>query len=293
MNARRPTPNALLNDAGLTPAVLSRVQHLLIGCGGFVRELIRQTGGASSTKEDPEQRLSAADELVDTLVREELLRLLPRSCGYSEEGGHFGGSPEGLHVHWLLDPVDGTRPALLGGAFAVSLGALVLDGETPLAALGWVYVPTLGALYHGRIGAGEALCQINGQPAAVGAGVTPENLRQRYLATESNWHAVSPTPLPLKLSAAGSTAVNLTRLVHPESDVAAVALTHYHAYDAAGALPAAAAGGARLYILDADARIMKDELDPLQFLHAGSQAPTDYGRFVMACSPRVAEMLRT
>lgn len=291
MNTQHLTPNALLSEAGLTAAVLSRIQHLLIGCGGFVRELIRHTGGASTSKDDPEQRLSAADELVDTLVREELLRLLPHSRGYSEEGGHFGDAQKGLHVHWLLDPVDGTRPALLGGAFAVSLGALVLDGETPLAALGWVYVPSLGALYHGRIGAGEALCQINGQPAAVDASVTPENLRHRYLATESNWHAVSPRPLPLKLSAAGSTAVHLTRLIHPESDVAAVGLTHYHSYDAAGALPAAVAGGAGIYPLDAHARPATDELDPLGFLYAGSQAPKDLGPHVMVCAPEVAEML--
>lgn len=282
-----------LQRAGLTPAVRARLEHLLVGCGGFVRELLRYTRGASTTKADSDQRLSAADELVDTLVREELLRLIPGTSGYSEEGGSFGAEGGACRLHWLLDPVDGTRPALLGGAFAVSLGALLLEGDAPRAALGWVYVPTLGSLYHGRVTPDESGCWINDAPVRLETGPVDERgLTDRYLATESNWHALAPAPVPLKLSAAGSTAVNLTRLAQPGSDVAAVALTHYRPYDAAGALPVALGAGAAIYPLDRQCRPGPEALDPLQFLHAGTRVPAEEGPHVMVCSPGVAAALR-
>src|SRR5438128_2239298 len=107
-----------LLHAGLGPEVLHQIDHLVVGCGGFVKELISYTAGASELKDDGGQRLSAADRLVDQLLRERLLALVPGSSGYSEEGGAFGERGEG-RVRWLIDPVDGTRPATLGGAFAV------------------------------------------------------------------------------------------------------------------------------------------------------------------------------
>src|SRR4051812_40491691 len=87
---------AALAEAGLTAAALERIEHLLVGAGGFVKELITYTGGRTTVKDRIGQRLSAADVLLDTLLCDQLLRLVPNSGGYSEEGGWFGrpwGSP--------------------------------------------------------------------------------------------------------------------------------------------------------------------------------------------------------
>src|SRR5437870_856040 len=112
-------PASPLIAAGLNPETLQQIDHLVVGCGGFVKELLLHTSGESTTKGESDERLSAADRLVDRLLREHLMHLVPGSSGYSEEGGEFGrrGEPSRLRVSWLLDPLDGTRPATLGGAF--------------------------------------------------------------------------------------------------------------------------------------------------------------------------------
>ena len=83
---------------------------------------------------------------MDRLLREQLAAVAPASGGYSEEGGWFGRRDAPLR--WLVDPVDGTRAATLGGGFAVSVGALIEETGRPAAAAGWVYVPTLFALFR-------------------------------------------------------------------------------------------------------------------------------------------------
>lgn len=286
-----PTLPLSFTDAGITAAVVEEIDHLVVGVGGLVHELIRFTAGASTRKDAAGQRLTVADTLADRLLRESLLQLCPQSAGYSEEGGTFGESISGLQVRWQVDPVDGTRPATLGGAFAVSIGVLVVDGEQPVAAAGWVYLPTLSVLYRAFLAPGFADCRLNGQPAAAEEELSSAELSTRYLAVGSDWHRLGVGAHPLKLSAPGATAVHLTQLVHPGSDVAATVLTRYRPYDAAGGVVVAVAGGCELYQLK-DGRPAAEPLDPLAFLRAGDLTPEQYGPAVLVCRTSTAAALR-
>lgn len=285
-----PTLPSLFPRSGLTPEVVREIDHLVVGVGGLVQELIRYTGGASTLKDAAGQRVTVADTLADRLLRESLLQLCPGSSGYSEEEGAFGAAGSGLTVRWQVDPVDGTRPATLGGAFAVSIGALVMDGEAPLGAAGWVYLPTLSILYRAIVAPGFSDCRLNGEPASAEV-LPPDALSSRYLAVGSDWHRLGTGAHPFKLSAPGATAVHLTQLVHPGSDVAATVLTRYRPYDAAGGLVVAVAGGCELYLLE-DGSPQSTPTPLLDLLRAGDLAPDQYGPPMLVCRPSVAAALR-
>jgi fructose-1,6-bisphosphatase/inositol monophosphatase family enzyme len=284
----------LLREAGLSPEILARIDHLMVGCGGFVKELVSYTAGASTVKDSSGQRLSAADELVDGLLRDHLMVLVPHSSGFSEESGAFGGRTPGLRVRWLLDPVDGTRPATLGGAFGVCAGGLILDEDTPVAMIGWVYVPTLSALYRGIVAPSFTECLLNGAPTQAETGLTAGDLRNRYIAVSSDWTSIASTgsvAWPLKLSAPGATAVHLTQLVHPGSDVIAAALTRYRAYDAAAGLAVAAAGGCAVYPLDGAGGLSQVPVDPLSFLQEADRQPDQFAPRVLVSTPDLRGVL--
>jgi fructose-1,6-bisphosphatase/inositol monophosphatase family enzyme len=284
------SPPSVLPGAGLTPEALARIEHMLVGCGGFVRELIAHTGRASTVKDAAGQRLSAADTLVDELLRRHLLELVPDSGGYSEEGGWFG-HRQAPRVRWLVDPVDGTRPAILGGAFGVCVAALVMERGAPAAACGWVYVPTLATLYRGVVTSAACECLANGRPARA-APQPGDELRNRYLGVSSNWQTTWLAHSSMKVSGLGATSIHLTQLVQPESDVAAVALTRYQAHDAAAGLAVAVAGGCAIYALEGPEGRPGHLLEPLAFLQAAHDAPERRGEHVLVCLPAVAEALR-
>lgn len=279
---------AVLEEAGFTDGICARAGYLAVGCGGLVRELLTHTGGTSRFKDTSGQRVTVADLLVDDILREQLLRLVPGSGGYSEEGGHFG--PQDAAVRWLVDPLDGTRQATLGGVYAVCVGAVIAPEGAPVAALGWVYVPGLAALYHASLSAREARCLLNGEPTTAEAVAAPEDLRRRYLAVSSNWQSAWLGNSAMKLSAPGATAVHLSQLVQPGSDVAAAALTRYRAHDVAAAVVVAAAGGCRIFGLDEG--LPGNEIPVLEYLRRIYADPESDGPRVVVCTPGVAEALR-
>lgn len=277
-------------EAGLTPLTIREIDYLMVGVGGLVKEVLTFTAGVSSIKDSSRQRVTVADTLADRLLRQSLLALVPKSSGFSEEGGHFGDVSEGLHVRWLVDPLDGTRSATLGGVFAISVGALVMDGDTPLGAIGWIYVPNLGALYRGVLADGYRDCRVN--EAEVSAiPLSADDLRKRYAAVGSDWSLRRTADIPMKITAPGAAAVHLLMLVNPASDVAAAFLSRYKPYDAAAGLVIAAAGGCSAYALDERAK-PRELLDPLQFIREGTDTPDAYSPFILVCRPEVADALR-
>lgn len=281
----------VLSEAGLTPEVLTKIDELVVGCGGFIREILTFTGGQSTLKDASGQRLSAADAWIDQLLRDNLTRLVPDSSGYSEETGEFGRRHDGLHVRWMLDPLDGTRPALLGGAYAVSVAAVVLREGRVLAGVGWVYVPTLAALYRGILAPDFAECLRSGQPIAVECGLQAGDLASRYVVVNSDWHSTQLPESPLKLYAPGATAVHLTQLVQPQSDVGAVFLSRYHPYDAAAGLILAVAGGAGVRRAHGAGQPGAVDVDTLALLGTWCGREGEYAdRFVVA-PPEVLDLI--
>jgi fructose-1,6-bisphosphatase/inositol monophosphatase family enzyme len=122
---------------------------------------------------------------------------------------------------------------------------------------------------------------------------SPDELRNRYLAVGSDWHRRGAHAGPLKVTAAGATAVHLAQLVHSGSDVAAVALSRYYPHDAAAGLVIAAAAGCGVYPLGADGRPEESPRAVLPFLAELAGAPDRYGPPVLIALPVVAEALRS
>lgn len=229
----------------MSRTAMEEIERLMVGCGGMARELLAFSGFATESKSTPGQRVTAADTLIDGILRDRLPQIVPGSAGYSEEGGRFG-QRFGARVRWQVDPLDGTRPASLGGAFAVSVGALVWDANMPVAAVGWIYVPTNGALYRGIWTPEFTECWRNGDPVhAVAA--TEAELTSRYVAVDSNLRSEWLGTTARKITAPGATALNLAHLTSQPSDVIAALLSSYRPYDAFAGLPIAAAAGCALY----------------------------------------------
>jgi myo-inositol-1(or 4)-monophosphatase len=103
----------------------------------------------------------AIDESAETRMEEFLAERAPRVAFYSEDRGMV--SPDGTDPEWVLvvDPIDGTRPAVAGlESCCVSVAAARLDGE-----------PTMGDVEVGvitEIKSGESFV------AERGGGVTPD-----------------------------------------------------------------------------------------------------------------------
>jgi len=276
--------------APFTAAMLAEIDHLVVGAGGFARELIAHTGGRSEVKDDHGQRVSAADRLVDRLLRERLVEMTPGAGCYSEEGGFHGAPLADARVFWLVDPVDGTRPALQGGAWAVSAGALVLEGGRPVAAAGWVYLPTLPGLFRALLGPEGATVTLNGAPTHAPA-LSPQALRNGYLAAGSDWPRQKLDPGPLKLTAQGATAVHLALLAYPPADVAAAFLSRYYPHDAAAGLVIAVAAGCAVFPVDPAGR-PSPALPVLDLLHTLAREPQRSGPPVLVaaeCTQRSLE----
>ncbi len=279
-----------LAQAGLNAETMGAVEQLVVACGGLVRELLAFTGGSSAVKDGTGQRVTAADAMADRLLRDRLPELLPGSGGYSEEGGFFG-AWEAARVRWLVDPLDGTRPATLGGAFGISVAALVYTRGEVTAAAGWVYVPSLGALYRGLLAPDRWESTRNGLPVHADGEIAAADLPFSYLAAGSDWHRAPLARCPMKLSAPGATAVHLTQLVQAGSDVAAVYLSRYRPYDAAGGLAVAAGGGASVYPVAAGGQPSAEPSETLRWLGELAQKPSVLAPRALVCTPEVRALL--
>jgi fructose-1,6-bisphosphatase/inositol monophosphatase family enzyme len=270
---------------GLSRATLAEIDRLVVGCGGMARELLAFSGSATEEKSTPGQRVSAADTLIDSILRERLPGIVPGSAGYSEEGGRFG-ARLGARVRWQVDPLDGTRPASLGGAFAVSVGALVWENNAPVAAVGWIYIPTNSALYRGIWTPDFSECLRNAMPAEAASFPNPDEWEGRYVAVDSRFRREWLGPATPKITAPGATAVNVAHLAHPPSDVGAVILSSYRPYDAFAGLPLAAAAGCAIYAWNEDdGGWDRASLPLLELLAALDEEPEQRGPLLLVAHP--------
>ena len=103
--------------------------------------------------------VSEADRHTESHITRALLTEFPEDSFVGEEHGFTqGGSGGGT---WVVDPIDGTQPFLLGlPHWCVSI-AYVIDGRVQI---GCVYAPALGEMYTGRAGLGA---RRNGSPMRV------------------------------------------------------------------------------------------------------------------------------
>lgn len=103
--------------------------------------------------------VSEADRLTEEVIKERLLGLFPVDGFVGEETGAQG--VDGSRGAWVVDPIDGTQPFLLGlPTWCVSI-AYVADGRTQV---GVIYNPVTDDLYAAQRGGGASL---NGLPIRV------------------------------------------------------------------------------------------------------------------------------
>lgn len=109
-------------------------------------------GSLDITSKGLQDVVSQADVRTEELIRADLQAAFPDDAFLGEETG-----AEGLEVAdaiWVVDPIDGTQPFLLGlPTWGVSV-ALVTDGRP---VLGFLACPAAGEFYEARHGAGASL----------------------------------------------------------------------------------------------------------------------------------------
>jgi len=105
--------------------------------------------------------ISEADLAVERLIRARLAERFPEDAFLGEETGRD--DVAGARGIWVVDPIDGTQPFLLGlTSWCVSIG-FVVGGECEM---GFVAAPARDEVFIGRRGHGATL---NGRPIHVSA----------------------------------------------------------------------------------------------------------------------------
>lgn len=109
--------------------------------------------------------VTKTDLRVESLLMEELKRLLPEAAFYGEESADGNGPGE---LAWVVDPLDGTTNFAHAIPFAATSIGLWHEGRTVLAAIN---APMLGEFWHAARGKGAFL---NGTPIHVSSRATLE-----------------------------------------------------------------------------------------------------------------------
>ncbi len=103
------------------------------------------------TKDGELDLVSIADRAVEEMIRAEIAASFPDDAILGEEGGSTGGT-SGLT--WVIDPIDGTVPFLMGLPHWCVVIALV---EGPETLVGVIDVPVAGEHFAARAGQGVTL----------------------------------------------------------------------------------------------------------------------------------------
>lgn len=155
------------------------------------------------------------DRAIEKRLREEILREFPSHGIIGEE---YGRHNDGASHLWILDPIDGTAPFIVGIPVWGSLIALAVDG-VPL--VGVIDQPAIDARFTGV--AGEA-SRLNGQVIHC----RQNDRLDRCLLTNSNQDYMSAQELPalnaMRKATAnrvyGGACLNYGRLAEGRSDLA-------------------------------------------------------------------------
>lgn len=111
----------------------------------------RSKGLKADAKFNESDVVTVADREAERVILEEIRRRFPDHSAMSEESG---GSEAAEGVRWVIDPLDGTTNFSQGlPLFSVSIG-IEIDRRQ---ALGVVYAPVFGEMFHAMAGKGAFL----------------------------------------------------------------------------------------------------------------------------------------
>lgn len=174
--------------------------------------------------------VTLVDRQVENFLIERITGRYPRHAVLSEESGRRG--PENADIHWVIDPIDGTRSFASGlPVWGVSIG--VLQGGVPRA--GGLYLPVTGEMYWGT--SEEAYYGERRLPP-----LAPVDLASPlvFLAVPSNFYLHFDLSYP-RARSMGSTAAHLAYVA--TGAAAGALLRKVSLWDIAGMLPLLAAVG--------------------------------------------------
>lgn len=136
---------------------------LIERAGDLALSYFNDLGSLDVTAKGPQDLVSQADRDTEALIKSAIAERFPEDTFVGEETGTSAGTSGGT---WVVDPIDGTTPFLLGmTTWCVSI-AYVQDDSLQF---GLILVPTTGDLYSARRGGGATL---NGRPIHVSAATT-------------------------------------------------------------------------------------------------------------------------
>jgi myo-inositol-1(or 4)-monophosphatase len=134
---------------------LQVISHLVKQAGHQIHQMARD--GFSTAYKENKDPVTTADLAADTILRENLLELMPGSGWLSEETRDNPDRLEKEYV-WVVDPIDGTKEYVSGiPEFSVSV-ALIQNGRPVLAV---IFNPATSELFSAVRGGGTTL---NGKP---------------------------------------------------------------------------------------------------------------------------------
>ena len=146
-------------DAGGLQERFDFASELIADASGLALDHFGRLGTLAVTDKGRQDMASEADLAVEMLIRERVAARFPSDGFLGEETGR--GESSEIDRLWVVDPIDGTQPYLLGmSSWCISI-AFVEDGRSEL---GFVSSPARGELFVGRRGVGATL---NGRPIAV------------------------------------------------------------------------------------------------------------------------------
>ncbi|MFT4015238.1 MAG: inositol monophosphatase family protein [Paracoccus sp. (in: a-proteobacteria)] len=178
--------------------------------------LLREADGALGVEVKPDRSfVTRVDLAIEARMREMIAAAYPGHGIIGEEEGDV--NPGASHV-WVLDPIDGTAPFILGIPVYGTLIALAVDG---VPRLGIIDTPGVGARWIGAPGRPTTL---NGRPVRVRDCAA----LSRAVMTNSNQDYMSAEELPalnaLRAATAnrvyGGACLNYGRLAEGRSDLA-------------------------------------------------------------------------
>ncbi|MEI8260639.1 MAG: inositol monophosphatase [Actinomycetes bacterium] len=136
---------------------------LIAEAGALALSFFHDLESLDVTEKGPQDLVSRADRETEALIKSAIAERFPGDAFVGEETGVTSGSTGGT---WVVDPIDGTTPFLLGmTSWCVSI-AYVSDNDT---SFGLIFAPATGDLYAARRGAGATL---NGRPIHVSDATT-------------------------------------------------------------------------------------------------------------------------
>lgn len=205
--------------------------------GKLALDYFAQTATLTVERKGAQDLVSEADRETEHLITRELLSAFPDDAFVGEEHGRTGGSAGG--GTWVVDPIDGTQPFLLGlPTWCISIAYVSDDpGHESATQIGVVYCPATDELYaarrgHGATKNGSAIHVMGARSLAdgvTGVGCSPrtkpEDLAEimRRLLTEGGMYQRT-----------GSGALNLAYVASGQH-IGYVEM-HIHAWDCLGAI---------------------------------------------------------